>query len=72
MSGMRCRLKCEEPNKIDFTLTITMSAENWEKLRDQMKDSQYSWPMSDLSRQINELLGQARKIYWPKTPEDDA
>jgi hypothetical protein len=60
---MRCRLKCEKPDDIEFTMTITMTAKDWCELRDQL---QIKWPSSSLSNSIDDLLAQARKIYWPK------
>lgn len=60
-----CRLKCEKPEEIEYTLTVTMKASEWEKLRNQL-DANYTWPASDVVRYINDMLAQARKIYWPK------
>lgn len=62
---MDCRLKCEEPGKIKYTVTITAEAEQWEELRDQLHKAGFVWPANDLVRQIDDLLMQARKIYWP-------
>jgi len=64
---MECRLKCEKPGEIVYTMTITMSADQWCTLRDQLQEAKtnYIWPASDLVRQITDLLGQARKVYWP-------
>ena len=60
---MDCRLKCEKPDDIVFTMTLTMKAKDWEQLRDQLQNV---WPSSDLTHYINDLLSQARKIYWPR------
>lgn len=60
---MQFRLKCEKPEDIVYTMTVTASAKEWEGLRDQLKDAHPSW---NLTSAINDLLGQARKIYWPK------
>ena len=67
---MDVRLKCEKPGEIVYTVTITMKAEAWEKLRDQLDASKWStsYPSWQLRREIDDLLGQARKIYWPKEP----
>jgi hypothetical protein len=67
---MECRLKCEKPGEIVYTMTITMTADHWEKLRCQLQGSQssYLYPSADLTYKINDLLGQARKIYWPAEP----
>ena len=64
---MDCRLKCENPGEIVYTMTITMKAKDWETLRDQM---QTKWPSWELGSKINDLLGQARKVYWP-SPEKE-
>lgn len=60
---MDCRLKVEKPGDVVYTMTITMKASEWEDLRDQLKNE---WPASNLTYSINDLLSQARKIYWPK------
>lgn len=69
---MQCRLKCEKPEEIEYTMTITMSAKEWEKLAGQLRDSKggYAYPATNLVRSIYDLLGQARKIYWPTEPAD--
>jgi len=66
---MDCRLKCEKPEEIVYTMTISMKAKDWEALRDQLKGA---WPAWDLSRNIDDLLAQARKVYWPKNLDDAA
>jgi len=66
MSTVDVRLKCEKPGDILYTMTITMSAEHWEKLRDQLSGNpSWQWPASDITRKVDDLLGQARKVYWP-------
>lgn len=64
---MRARLKCENPDDIEFTMTITMRAKEWETLREQLKSG---YPSLKLASHISDLLGQARKIYWTKDVED--
>ena len=63
---MQTRLKCEKPDDIEFTVTITMTAKEWEKLRDQLDTMEKvaSYPSNRLVYQITDLLAQARKIYW--------
>lgn len=58
---MRARLKCEDPGEIEYTVTITMKAKEWEDFREQLKAV---WPSSWLASRITDLLSQARKIYW--------
>lgn len=66
---MDCRLKCEKPEDIVYTMSVTATAKEWEKLRDQLDKigATIPWPVSTLRSQIDDLLGQARKIYWPRT-----
>lgn len=68
---MRTRLKCENPEGIDFTMTITMSAKDWELLRDQLDKSSIgsSYPSWQMKSAINDVLAQARKIYWATDDE---
>lgn len=69
---MECRLKCEKPGDIVYTLTVTMKASEWERLREQLragKDS-YCYPAQGLVGEIDNLLGQARKIFWTQTAPD--
>lgn len=60
---MDCRLKCESPEKIVYTMTITASAGDWERLRNQLKTE---WPSWELVQQIDSLLKQARRVYFPE------
>lgn len=71
---MDCRLKVEKPGDIVFTLTVSMSADNWERLRDQLDESTLStsYPAYSFRDQINDLLAQARKIYWPRVDSTGA
>jgi hypothetical protein len=64
---MDCQLKVERPGDIEFTLTVTMKADHWEKLREQLDKSPLStsYPAYDLRHHIDDLLAQTRKVYWP-------
>lgn len=64
---MECRLKCEKPEEILYTVTITATAKEWELLREQLKENPLQYPSFTLIQQINDMLAQARKIYWPAT-----
>ena len=63
---MKTRLKCENPEKIEYTLTITASTKEFEELRDQLVSK---WPSFHLSEAVTDLLSQARKIYWHQEEE---
>ena len=68
---MNTRFKIEKPGDVEFTMSITMTADGWEKLRDQLDKSSLSqsYPAWSLRAQINDVLAQARKIYWAKEAE---
>jgi hypothetical protein len=58
---MDARLKTENPEEIVFTMTITATAKEWEELRDQLSQKYPSWKLSGM---IDNLLSQARKVFW--------
>jgi hypothetical protein len=55
---MKARLKVEKPDDIEFTMTITMKASEWEQLRDQLNTD---WPSWKLTAAITSLLSDAGK-----------
>lgn len=59
---MEANFRVEEPKKIQATMEITMSIEEWEKLKNQLK---HDYPAWDLSQNINNLITQARKVFYP-------
>ena len=63
---MECRLKCEKPEDIIYSMTITAKAKEWEELREMIEDK---WPGFIIKNQITDLLSQARKIYWTENKE---
>ena len=58
---MKARFMVEEPGEIIATMKITMPIKEWIELRDQLANS---WPSSDLSRNITDLVVQARKVFY--------
>lgn len=63
---MKARFIIEEPEKVEFTMKITMSAKEWEELRDQLQEK---WPSSRLFQAITSLMSNVRKTHYP---ENDA
>lgn len=51
----------EEPGKVEYTMKITMSAKDWEELRDQLAQK---WPSSELSNAVTDILSNVRKIHY--------
>ena len=73
---MKMRLKCEEPNHIVFTITATATAAEWGQLRDRLDEIAMKslGPLDQVHyfrSQIDNLLGQARKIYWAPDSQAD-
>lgn len=60
---MDAKLRCDKPGDIEYTVTITMKAKDWKDFRDQLENK---WPSSEFAYQIDSLLTQANKIYWPE------
>jgi hypothetical protein len=55
--------KVEEPGKIKFTLTMTMTLDEWKELAGQL---QRQWPSSQLSDEISSMSSQANCTFYPK------
>jgi|SRR6267142_3095995 len=73
---MKMRLKCEDPEKIVFTVTTTATAQEWEQFRDCLDEvvNKSLLPKTlvyGFRNQVNDLLAQARRIYWPADPPGD-
>jgi hypothetical protein len=65
---MRTRLCTDKPDDITFSLTVTATAKEFEALRDQLADIN-KHPASEFRYALNDVLAQARKIYWARDPE---
>lgn len=61
---MEGRFMIEDPKAVVYTLKVTATAEEFEKLRDQLVRE---WPSSRLSNMLSDLLAQARTIMWENT-----
>jgi hypothetical protein len=62
---MRCILCTDKPNEITFRLTMVATAKEFEQLRDQL-DQTSGHPASELKYALNDVLSQARKVFWGK------
>jgi len=65
---MRGRFEATQPEKAQYTMQLTMSLEEWIKLKDQLSTD--AWPGSDLCWTINDMVSQAHRTYFPKSKED--
>jgi hypothetical protein len=59
---MTCKLKCTEPEQIKYTITMTATAEEWERLREEIT------PKNNyvFCRTVSELLAQANQTFTTK------
>jgi len=48
-------------DKIEATLTMTLTIGDWEKFR---RELNHVWPGSDLARAIDSLVVQSRRVFW--------
>lgn len=62
---MRTHLCTDKPEEITFRLTLVATAKEFEALRDQLDDITKN-PTNELKYALNDVLSQARKIYWAK------
>lgn len=70
---MRARLLAENPNDIVFTMKISMTAGEWEALRDALdairNSGQGDHNVYRLISAVSELLSDARKTFWCDEPD---
>lgn len=60
---MNAHFNVENPEKIIFTLQITMKLEDWMALSKQLSNQHPSWQIAD---QITSMVSQAQKTFWPQ------
>lgn len=66
---MKARYMVERPDEIEMTAKITMTAKEWDELRDQLANK---WPASRLSSIITEMLADARRVFYATTPDPES
>jgi hypothetical protein len=64
---MKAILRINDPDSIEFTLTVTMPLREWKRLREQLK---HEYPAFKLSDAISEMVKQA-SIYYSEDKETD-
>lgn len=65
---MIVKYRTEKPEKMDFTLTITMSLGEWQQIAEQMINGK--WPTCDLKNAIQDVVYQANKTFAPKVERE--
>ncbi len=59
---MKTALRVTNPDDIVMELTVSMSLKHWKELQQQLPAG---WPAWELSRTINDMVGQANKQFYP-------
>lgn len=69
--SIETKLTCKNPETVLFTMSVTMTAKDWQEAREQMaKGWSSSWPLCVIRQQIDELLSQSRKVFMTVELED--
>ena len=65
---MDAKIFVENADDIVFKMEISMTLAHWKRLKRDLKDS---WPSSDLSYKITDMLSQVDKVYFPNMINED-
>lgn len=60
---MKAKFQAEKPKEIEFTMSITMTLDDWIRLKDQLDTNYPSW---ELSTRIRALIEQANRVFIPE------
>lgn len=64
--GVTSRFRLVDVDKVDATMTITMTMERWKALRSELPRGQWA-----VQRAIDELVGSAEKEFYHREEEVD-
>ena len=67
-SRMICSMQVENPRHVVFSMSLTMSLEDWILLSRQLEtsESSVSWPTSEIRSSIGDLVSQAQTLLQVK------
>ena len=59
-----------DPDEHEYMLAVTMPLKNWRKLRKQICGDRVwaDYPGSEIVREIDNMVQQAEKVYYPRLP----
>lgn len=64
MSNLRTKLVIENPGDVELSLTLTMKANDWTRLRDQLRVIEASpWPLWQVRDLIGESIDKANVAF---------
>ena len=64
-------IKCQNPDEIRYTLSVTMTIAEWRRFRDHLKSADHNWmsPQADFQRNVTDMIQQIEAVYYP-SPEN--
>jgi hypothetical protein len=63
---MDTHIRVENPEKVTFTLTLTLTLKEWEQLVSQLDSSKHThWPASHVIDCIMDMTDKAKKAFYP-------
>lgn len=64
---MTSYFQTQNPDKIEMTMTVTMTLEEWKIISASLPAK---WPSCDLTSAINSMVNQAVMRFYPKTKDE--
>jgi len=61
---MNANFRIENPDKLDASMSITMSVKEWKELANQIKCLNQEWPVSDLFLKITDLISKCETVFY--------
>ena len=57
--------RTQDPEDIEFTLTLTASLGKWKTIREKLGEGVWSDESANLRRLIDDIVTQAEQVFWP-------
>lgn len=64
---MQAKILVKDPEKIEFTLIITMSLGEWLKVQKELPNTYES---NKISKAVNDMTTQAQRVFWPERKDE--
>lgn len=68
---MDAKIAVTNPQSVKFTLTITMSLEDWILVKSRLESVPSSWAGHQIISAIRDMVCQASKSFWPKLEDKE-
>lgn len=67
---IKSSMRVENPDDVEFTLSLTMSLRNWKRLRDHLTGE--AWPMWEVGSKITGVVNLIEKRWEPSKEDPEA